>query len=301
MKKLIFIFLFIVLITVYLFYGSSGDIILKLRLPRLLIGLLVGAGLSVSGAVFQALLRNPLAEPYTLGISGMVVLFVNLNSFCFFPNSFAAIFGAITAVTIIYAFIKRNQYSMTQVILIGIVLNILSISLVEFLSNFMKQSKFFASKFWLMGTLASLPVAWELPIIFVAIVVITSIIIFYKQAKTLDILSLGEREAVYLGVNVKSKQKLFFLVASIMAGVCVAYTGIIGFVGLMIPHIVRFFSGPKHKNLILGSSFLGAGYLVFSDFLAKNIFYPTEISVGVITGIFGSVFFFYLVFRKSEK
>ncbi|MCP4481575.1 MAG: iron ABC transporter permease [bacterium] len=297
-NKLLCLFVFLFFIVIYLFHDTSTEIMLKLRIPRFLMAIFIGAGLSVSGVVFQALLRNPLAEPYTLGIAGMVVLFVNLNAFLGLPNFLAAMLGVVIAVIIIFGVIRQKKYSITHILLIGIMLNIFSVSVVEFFVNLIEYTHFFSTRAWLMGSLASLPLNWIFPVTLVAIIVIGSIVFFYKEATTLDILSLGEKEAIYLGIDVKKKQSLFFIIASIVSGVCVSYTGIIGFVGLMIPHIMRAMIGPRHRGLILGVSFLGGGYLLISDFLAKNIFYPKELSVGVITGIIGAIFFFYLILKR---
>jgi iron complex transport system permease protein len=318
-KKLNFVIIILIFITAF-FYLKTGisslnifdstilnKIIFDIRLPRLFLALIVGAGLAGSGVVFQGLLRNPLAEPYTLGIAGMVVLFVNINLFLtnFFnfnfnlslTNSFSAFCGAILSIFFIYSVFVKKKYAMSQILLIGIMLNIISMSIVELLSNVMEYTKIYSSKFWLIGNLSS-----ELDFMFYPFAgfVILCIFLFYKKGEVIDILSLGDKHAIYLGINLKKEQKKLFLLASLVAGFCVAYTGIIGFVGLMIPHISRYFVGVNNKKVIVTSSLLGAFYLLFSDFVAKTIFYPKEIPVGVITGFIGGLFFVGLVLKRGN-
>jgi len=310
------VILILILAVVYLINGLDvvnninpsilGKIVFDIRVPRLFLALIVGAGLASSGAVFQGLLRNPLAEPYTLGIAGMVVLFVNINLFLSsllqinfslaLSNSFAAFCGAMFSIFFIYTVFLKRKYAISQILLIGIMLNIISISCVELLANMIEYTKIYSSRFWLIGNLSG-----DIDFMFygITIFVIFCVYFFYKKGEVIDVLSLGDKHATYLGVNLKKEQKKLFLLASLVAGFCVAYSGIIGFVGLMIPHITRCFVGVNNKKVIITSSLLGAGYLLFSDFLAKTIFYPKEIPVGVITGFIGGIFFVALVLKRG--
>ncbi len=279
------------------------QILFSLRIPRLILGIIVGSGLSISGVVFQSILQNPLAEPYTLGISGMVVLCVNFNLFVerFFrlniPNFFSAILGAFLSTTIIYKIFSSKKFSTPQILLIGITLNVVSLAIVEFISNFLDFKNLYASKSWLIGNLSS-----EIDMTFYVMVflIFWLFYFFYKKSHVLDILSLGEKHAIYLGINVKSEQKNLFLLASILVGFCAAQTGIIGFVGLMIPHLSRQLVGYQNKNVIITSALLGATYLLASDFIAKTIFYPQEIPVGVITGFLGGIFFAAILIKRGK-
>ncbi len=280
--------------------SNLNQIILKFRLPRIFLALVVGASLATSGLVFQGLLRNPLAEPYTLGISGSVVLFVNISmilnqdsKFLFLFNTF---FGIIFSILIIYFIFLKKRFSIYQILLAGIMINIICLAIVELLSYFIDYSKIYMSKSWLIGNLSG-----NVDYLFylMAVVIVLGIIFCYKKSDVIDILSLGETHASFLGINVKKEQRLLFLTASIIAGISVAYTGIIGFIGLMIPHIIRIFIGGKTKSIIIPTALFGAFYLLFSDFVAKNILYPTEIPVGVITSFIGGIFFIFFISRKG--
>ena len=301
------------ILAVFFRKGNLGDgvlhkILFDIRIPRMILALVIGAGLSSAGVIFQGLLRNPLAEPYTLGISGMVVLFVNLNSLIFrflpnireeFTNTFAALVGSGFSILIVYSifFRRKWKYSVDMVLLIGVILNIISLSLVELLSNVIDYNKIYSSKFWLLGNLGT---SVDSMFYALAVFVVFCIYIFYRKSQILDVLSLGDKQAVYLGIDVKKEQRNLFLVASVLSGICVAYTGIIGFVGLMIPHIARYFVGVKHKTVVITSALLGAFYLLLADFVAKNVIYPAELSVGVITGIVGGIFFIFLVLTRKR-
>ncbi|MDR0676395.1 MAG: iron ABC transporter permease [Elusimicrobiota bacterium] len=311
--NVIIIFLIFVLVVLCLFTRLEGDffnfnnfynffelspilkqIILESRLPRIILALIVGASLSTSGVVFQGILRNPLAESYTLGISGSVVLFVNLlmimNQNSKFLFIYTILLGVVFSISIIYSVFIRKKYSISQVLLIGILINIISLSIVEF------YSKIYMTKSGLIGSLDG---NIDILFYFLSFIVIFAIYFCYKKGDIIDILSLGEVHARFLGINVKLEESILFLLASFIASVSIAYTGIIGFVGLVIPYIVRNFTKQKTKFVIFTSALFGALYLILADFIAKNLFYPIEIPVGIITNFIGGIFFIYFIFQNG--
>jgi iron complex transport system permease protein len=276
------------------------SIFLDVRIPRILLSLIVGAGLSSTGCVMQGILKNPLAEPYTLGISGGAYLFVSIASFLnlsYLTNSVSACIGAFCFVLIIYFTSRKKSFSITKLLLTGIMLNIISSSVVLFMSSVSEAYKFKSTMNWLSGTLSTNLSMHDLilPYIFI----LTGIFILIFMSKHIDILSLGEEKAMQLGVDPNKTINILFIVISVITGICVAYSGIIGFIGIMIPHITRRFVSPLHFPLISMASLIGASFLCLADTCSRTILYPVELPVGVITGIVGGIFFIFVLLRQK--
>ncbi|MDP8233987.1 MAG: iron ABC transporter permease [Candidatus Saelkia tenebricola] len=278
------------------------SIIREIRLPRVLIALIVGAGLAVSGAIFQSVLRNPLAEPYTLGVSGGACLGVALVTVLggyklFFLLPLAGWLGAGMSVFIVYFLAVRRGFSTISLILSGIVINFLFSSFVLILFAFLKPSQVQSMILWLMGDLSganfnSVKIGY--------VVIIPCLIISIVFTKRLDILGLGDEKAYSLGLDAKRNKKYFYLLASTITGTCIALSGVIGFVGLLIPHLMRRFFGIPNKMVLIASSLAGAVFLLLSDTIARSIISPQELPVGVITGLIGGVFFLLLLVLGRE-
>ncbi len=274
-------------------------ILFKIRLPRVITSFVVGAGLSIAGVIFQAILENPLAESYTLGISGGaslgICLGVIFNNVLVVP--FFAFIGGILSISIVLFASNFKKFSNPSLILLGVVLNFIFSSFVLFLLSVFKNEKFQQTFVYLLGDLSSTP--FSLIKFLSPIILFLSFlsIIFYK---TLDILSIGEEKSITLGIEVEKEKKKILFIASLISALCVSLSGIIGFVGLVIPHIVRILFGNLHKNLLPLSIFVGGTFLILSDTISRVFIRPLEIPVGVITGFFGGMFFLFLLF-KGEK
>lgn len=280
----------------------SASILLSYRLPRLLLAGIAGAGLACSGVVFQGVLRNPLADPYIIGIAaggalGAVISISALKWTWIFATACASFIGSLVAVMIVYGltYLRKTTSYMNTVILAGIIVGALMNALMLLVMSMTNSSEIQRILFWLMGDFS---LADYQKILFSAPVVIGGFIVVYLNASRLNILVLGEESALGLGINVKKIRFLLITVASLITGAVVSVSGTIGFVGLVAPHSMRLLLGPDHR-LLLPASFLGgATFLVASDTLARLVSYPVELPVGVITALSGAPFFLYLLLRK---
>jgi iron complex transport system permease protein len=282
------------------------QVVSGLRLKRVLLAFLIGMSLSVSGAIFQALLRNPLADPHILGASAGGALGAVLASVCGFPvimNAFISLpifsfFGSLAAILIVYSLARRKGIlSMYSLILVGVILNSFFISVVIFIESIVSADQLSSIFFWLLGNLSQCD---ERVMFILAVLFAFSFVLLYGKARAINLLSLGEEKAAQLGVPVESTKRLCFIVASVITGMSVAVSGLIGFVGLVVPHIVRLLFGPDHRLLLPASALLGGIFLVVSDTIARTIIIPQELPVGVVTSFIGAPFFIFLLKRKEE-
>ncbi len=279
-------------------------IIWSIRFPRILVALLIGAGLAASGCVLQGLLRNPLAEPYTLGISGGAALGATL-AMILIPSVFGiwslpltAFLGALLAVGLIYLIASRQHFSVIGLILAGVILSFIFSAIVLFIFVIASPNEVKSTLLWLMGNLSSLNINL---LNIIPFFIIGGIILLWLFGRELDAMSLGDEKAFHLGVNTITIRKWLFIITSLVVGACIATAGMIGFVGLIIPHLMRLIIGPKHRPLILASALAGAGFLVVCDTIARTLLssYGQELPVGVVTGIIGGIFF--LLFLMKRK
>jgi iron complex transport system permease protein len=272
------------------------------RLPRALAAALVGGALASAGAVFQGLLRNPLADPYTLGIAGGAALgaMISIVFGAALPAGgvvAASLAGAILAVGAVYtlASARRAGLSTTVLLLAGVTLNAFFYAIilfVQYLSNF---SQVFRALRWLMGDLdvsGYEPVAAALPLVLLAFGA------FAWLARPLNLLSLGAEAAEARGVDVVRAQRLAFFSASLATGAAVSVGGPIGFVGIIVPHLVRLIVGADHRLVLPGSICFGAAFLVICDVAARVVIAPMELPVGVITAMLGGPFFLWMLVRR---
>ncbi|MBI4834915.1 MAG: iron ABC transporter permease [Planctomycetes bacterium] len=285
--------------------SSAAQMILWMhRLPRILAALLIGAGLSVSGCVLQGLLRNPLAEPYTLGISGGAALGATAGILIIpgflgaWSLPFAAFAGAALVSALVYMIAGQHRFSVIGLVLAGVILSFISSSLVLLIFSLINPIEINSILFWLIGNLSSLrPEMLHVIPFFITI----GIILLYLFGRELDAMSLGDEKAFHLGVNTITVRKWLFIITSLVVGGCIATAGMIGFVGLIIPHLMRLIIGPKHRPLIVASALAGAAFLVICDTIARTLLssYGQELPVGVVTGIIGGMFF--LLFLMKRK
>jgi iron complex transport system permease protein len=285
--------------------GDIGySIVFNLRLPRVLLGFAVGGALSLSGVMLQGLFRNPLVEPYTLGISGGAALGVSLNIALHLYHTAGVVslplsgfIGALAVILLLYSLsMRRGILKMQGLLLTGVMISFISSSLIMLIMAVSRAEDLHGIVFWIMGSLGESD--WP----FVKLMGAASIIgllLSYFFALDLNALSLGEEEALHLGVNVERSKRLLFVLASLLTGLCVSSAGIIGFVGLVVPHFVRMFVGEDHRILLIASFLCGAGFLVLCDTLARTVIAPLELPVGVITGILGGALFVYALTRRE--
>lgn len=285
--------------------NMDAHILFLARLPRILLAAITGASLSVAGAVFQAILRNDLAAPITLGVaSGAAfgaVLAISLGlSFTvlgFSSISFAAFLGAMLAVTLVFSLVKTRQGEMPTsiVLLAGVTVNFFFAALVMFIHYLSDVTQSFRIVRWLMG---GLDITDYQTVFSVSLPVIIGSVILMVIARDLNLISSGSQSAMSRGVDVPKIQKIGLISASLVTGAVVAVSGPIGFVGLVVPHIVRLLIGPDQRILIPASMLFGASFLIICDTVARTVIAPTEIPVGVITAMIGGPFFVWLLRRK---
>jgi iron complex transport system permease protein len=285
------------------FLGSDteslySDIIFKIRLPRIILALAVGGGLSAAGAVFQAILMNPLAEPYILGISsggtfGAVLAMVLGLSFLG-VQAFAFI-GALIVIGIVFLIGKRfGELEPNVMLLSGVMVGAFFSAIILLMVNFLNESLRTAI-FWLMGNLSL--ASGENVYYILGISVFISFVLSINSQKY-NILSLGDEQAVHLGLDTKILKTVTYISASLLVGAIVSVSGIIGFVGLIIPHLSRLIFGIDNRIIIPASFFIGSSYLILADTLARYIISPVEIPVGAVTAIIGAPIFIYLLRKR---
>ncbi|MBU0951704.1 MAG: iron ABC transporter permease [Elusimicrobia bacterium] len=280
--------------------GINHTIIWKIRIPRILLSMLVGAGLAASGSVLQGILRNPLAEPYTLGISGgaafgaTIAVVLGISSLSL---PVCAFLGALLSLLFVYLIASKKNFSVSTLILGGVILSFLFSAIILLIFAVSKTEKIQSTLLWLMGDLSNAETGLTTIVAGFTVAGIAILLLFSRE---IDILTLGEEKASYLGVDSANTIRTIFIIASFITGACVSASGIIGFVGLIIPHFIRKWSGPKHFTLIIFSSLAGAIFLCIADTFARSIIYPVELPVGVITGIFGGVFFIIFLLRSKN-
>ena len=287
--------------------SMSAEILFGVRLPRIIFTFLVGAGLALVGAVYQALLRNDLATPYTLGVSsggafGAVLAIKTGLVFQLFGLSTITIFsilGSLLSILIIY-FVARNRTGISTftLILAGVTISLFFSAVILFIHYLADFTETYRMVRWLMG---SLDVSgWNLPITLSAFLVVIYLY-FHFNIPAFNLILAGRDVAQSKGVNVQSLQKGSFFLASILVGVIVSMAGPIGFVGLIIPHSIRILYGPDHKKLLPFCVLIGGAFLVWCDTIARTIISPAELPVGILTSMFGGPFFVYLLIRKKRS
>jgi len=280
----------------------QSRILLDLRLPRILLGCLVGAALAVAGTTFQGLLRNPLADPYLLGVSGGAALgavfILTTGAAAGVPLIVpaAACGGALAAVAAVWRLASgAGALPPTALILSGVVVSAFCSALVMFLTAVAPAGRVQGALFWMMGSLAS-PPPGILPAVAGAVALGVGLAVI--SGPQLNALSLGEETAAHLGVNARRVRRRLFFAASVVTGAAVASAGLVGFVGLVVPHALRALIGADHRLLIPASALAGAVTLVLADTAARSVLPPAEIPVGVVTALLGAPFFLVLLRRR---
>ena len=283
----------------------DSNILFQVRIPRILLGALTGAALSVAGTIFQALLRNDLAAPFTLGVSSgaalgaVIAIALNLN-FAILGFSVISLFsflGSLGAIFLVFSLVRtrHGEFPTAVLLLAGVTANFFFAAMVMFIHYLSDFSQSFQIIRWLMG---GLDITDYKTILSVCPVVFLGIFILMFISRDMNLISTGDHSASSRGVNVGRIQKIGFITASLITGAVVAICGPIGFVGLIVPHIVRLFVGPDLRILIPTSMLFGASFLIICDTFSRTLLAPTEIPVGIITAMLGGPFFIWLLKRK---
>ena len=284
---------------------SNRFIVVELRAPRALMATLVGGGLAIAGASFQALLRNALAEPYILGISGgaaagvVLVLAGGWVSATSFALPIAAFIGATLAVVLVFgvALSANRRMDVRMLLLAGVVVGAFFSAFIALILALAEAPTVRSAVLWMMGSLSG--ASWRTVGVVSAYTFPLALILF-TLARPLNLMAIGEETATYLGEDVERVKKLAYGAASLVAAAGVAFVGVIGFVGLIIPHAVRLLVGPDHRLLLPLSFLAGAGFLVLADLLARSVIAPVEVPVGVVTAFVGVPFFLFLLRRSLQ-
>lgn len=306
-KIFILILFFLFIAFAFLFVGPTfspdRNVLFYIRFPRIFQAMIVGASLAVSGVIFQGVLKNPLCDPYILGTSagalaGVVladIIGISYLSVFFYMIIIVCAFGA---TLLSYTIASINKYpSNATILLAGIAVSAFLSALVLLFLN-INQENLLNIYVFVMGGLYQT----DIKLLLVAFLLcVSGIILCIFLSRYLDIFSIGEEKTQHLGIEIKKLKLIFFAIASIITGCAVSISGIIGFVGLIVPHICRLIFGASHRRLLIASGFTGAVFLIVADGLARTIASPSEIPVGIITAFVGAPFFLYLLNKKRKE
>jgi len=285
---------------------SSIVIILKLRLPRIILAGFVGAGLSIVGASFQGMFKNPMADPYVLGISSGAALGATLSMVFGIDShiiglsltTLCAFIGAVITTLIVYNIARiGSKVPSTTLLLSGVAISFLLSSIISLIMTF-KREQIERIVMWTMGSVSA--ASWNHVLVVIPVVMVSTLILYFLS-RDLNVYQLGEDDAKTMGIETEKLKKYILLICTIQVSVAVSVSGIIGFVGLIVPHVVRFLTGSDNRVVIPFSALGGAIFLVLCDTIARSIVPPMEIPVGIVTSIFGVPFFMYLLYKTKKK
>ena len=280
-------------------------ILVQIRFARVVVAGLVGAALAISGVVMQSVFRNPMADPGIIGVSsggafgGVVAIYFGLATI---HSLFVPLMGFVMALlTLFFVYMistNHGRTSMLTLLLTGIAVSSFLSACTSLLISFSNAGVMLQIVQWLMGDLNGRD--WG-HVQILLIPVLVSICLFLYYANDLDIFLLGEEQAQNMGISVQRTRNILLIVASLVTGISVALTGAIGFVGLIVPHMIRMIIGPTHRYLLLASALGGATFLIVADLISRLVIRPAEIQIGIITAFFGAPFFIYLILKNKKK
>jgi len=283
------------------------EIFFGVRLPRVLLAAIVGAALAGAGVVLQAILRNPLADPYILGISSgaglgaMTAVFLGINWSLWGGSPIAAFAfgGALGTVWLVWAIgylAARSQ--ITSLLLAGVVVNAFFSAVIMFLTSIARSDQLHATIFWLMGNITET----DLTVLSVhTVLIVAGLVALFAICAELNVLSFGEEQAQNMGISPGKVKAVGFGISAVITALAVSLSGLVGFVGLVVPHAVRLLFGPDHRQLLPLSAIIGAIFLIVADTIARTIVAPAQLPVGVVTAIAGGPFFLILLARYTRK
>lgn len=286
---------------------TTSVILLQVRLPRVFLGFLVGVCLASVGVALQALLRNPLADPYVLGVSSgaalgvaVAVLFgIGTTVLAFSLLPVCGFLGGLVALLVVYRMASTyDRLPIHSVLLAGVILNAIFSALIMFITSIMEPNRSFGMMAWLMGSLTA-PAYPALAAL--SVYLLAGLVLLFKQVRVLNILALGEEPARSLGIDTERAKRVIFLVSALLTGAVVSVSGMIGFIGMIIPHAVRLVIGADHRLLLPASALVGGIFLMVADTMARTFFVPSEVPVGIITALAGGPFFVYLLVWRKDR
>lgn len=286
--------------------GVRAEILRKLRLPRVLLGFMAGGALSLAGAVLQGIFRNPLVEPYTLGISGgasvgvaIVTVFSLETVWGGLTMPLAGFAGAFITIVFIYMVAMQGRSVRIQTLLLtGVMISFIASSVMMLLISVARTDKLHGVIFWIMGGLNETDMGLITALCVAALLVL---LLACSYAPALNAMRLGMERATQLGVNTERSVRVLFLFSSLLTGICVAVVGVIGFVGLIIPQLIRYIVGTDYRILLVCSFLGGAIFLILCDIFARVVISPNELPIGVVTGIIGGVLFIVVMMKKKGE
>ncbi len=286
--------------------GMEHTILTQIRLPRILLAFSAGGALSLTGTILQGVYRNPLVEPYTLGISGGAVFGVTLTivlglhlSLGTFMLPLSGFLGAMITIFVVYFLsLKNRELNVNRMLLIGVMISFVASSAMMFLTSVTSTENMRNIIFWTMGSLDEPDSSLIHIMLFTSV---AGLLISIIYAQPLNALRLGEAKAKHLGVNAPVIIKILFFVSSMLTGICVSVVGVIGFVGLIIPHLTRLIIGNDFRITLIGSFLGGSLFLILCDILARTAIAPNELPIGVITGMAGGLVFILVLSRARIK
>ena len=287
--------------------GTSGIIMVQIRFPRVLMGFLVGGSLAGIGVTLQALLRNPLADPYVLGVSSGAALGASLAMLFGIGTAFTLLpalplfgfIGGLLSLVLIYRLAQsQGRLPVHSLLLAGVILNAILTALIMFITSIMEPNRSAGLMAWLMGSLT----APDYPALAIFTVYLVAVLVMLMQkAQMLNVLTLGEETARSLGIETEWVKKQLFALTALLTGAVVSVSGMIGFVGIVVPHAVRMLIGSDHRLLLPASALVGGMFLVVADTIARTLLAPAEIPVGIVTALAGGPFFLYLLLWRKDR
>ena len=281
----------------------QSPIFWNLRMPRIVLSALVGASLSVCGAAYQSVFRNPLTDPYVLGISSgaslgaAIAILLGLEAYLLGVGACALVSGLLTILVIYRIASIGNRMHTTTLLLTGVCITFLMSALISFLMV-LRQDKMYSIIFWTMGSFAS--ASWT-DVAIVAPVVAVGIGVVLYHCRDLNLLLAGSETAKSLGVEVERVKKVLLLATTLMVAFCVSTCGVIGFVGLVVPHCIRLVSGPDDRRIVPYAIVVGALFLLMCDTMARTLLMPAELPVGSLTALVGAPLFIYLLYKNKKN
>lgn len=293
---------------------GMANVLLHIRLPRVVMGILVGAGLAISGVAMQGLFRNPMADPGLIGISYGAALFavlviVLLSSLpamqidalvprFYLLNVMAFIGACATSLVVLRLARIGGKTVLATMLLAGLALSALCRALTDLITYVANDEQLRNATFWSMGSLSG--ASWKVVLTLLPFILLP-VLLLPRLAKSLNALALGENEAAYIGIPVKRLKTLIIILATLSVGASVAVAGIIGFVGLIVPHMVRHVSGNDHRSLLLNSALMGASLLTLADIFSRTIIAPAELPIGIVTAVLGTPVFILLLLKQKKQ
>jgi len=292
--------------------GTEHFLIWQIRIPRVILAGLTGAGLAITGASIQGLFRNPLADPGLIGINSGAMLFAALSIvllgqlFSDIPvfmiqlsTSFSAFTGGLLTTLLVYAISRQGKKTMViTMLLAGIAISAFTAAITGVMIYISDEQQLRDITFWTLGSFNS--ANWS-QLMIVSPVVFVGIMILNRFSRPLNAILLGEQEASYLGIEVEYVKRWIILLTALIVGVCIAFSGIIGFVGLIVPHFLRLMLGSDYRQLLINSALLGAAFMIVSDLIARTFIAPAELPVGIITALIGAPFFVWLLLKTRSE